>query len=147
MISIEDRQALDDLFARNLWALDLYDGKAFAATFTPDGVLGMREDHRGSAALEAFVATLRKDIPAAWSNHHMSSLVVTPDGKDSVAAQSYVIRVHRLPTQSRGNCSIIWSGYTSDRCVKRGGKWLFAERVFRAWEGDIAAPAKTGVAA
>jgi hypothetical protein len=147
MISIEDRQALDDLFARNTWALDLYDAKAFSATFTPDGVLGMREDHRGTTAIEAFVAALGKDLPAAWSNHHMSALIMTAESADTVVAQSYVIRVHRLPTQARNNCSIIWSGYTNDRCVKRGGAWLFAERFFRAWEGEIASIAKKGVAA
>ena len=148
MINIEDRLAIEDLYARNLWALDLSNAKAFSATFTPDGVLGMREDHRGAAAIEAFVAALAKDLPAAWSNHHMSALTLSAAGSD-VVAHSYIIRVHRLPTQSRNNCSIIWSGYSRDRCVKRGGTWLFAERVLRAWEGEIAAPAsiKKGVAA
>ena len=140
MISIDDRLALDDLFARNLWALDLYDARAFSATFTSDGVLGMREDHRGGAAIEAFVTALGKDLPSAWSNHHQSALVIRADGADAVIAQTYLIRVHRPPTQARNNCSIIWSGYTRDRCVRRDGAWLFAQRTFRAWEGEIAAP-------
>lgn len=141
MITTEDRFAIDALYARSFWALDLGDADAFAATFTADGALHMLERHEGVGALRAFVQRVRTEDPA-WpgSQHHTSSLLVEPDGPDACAAQSYVIRVHRLPTRSRGNSHIAWSGYTLDRCVKQAGSWRFAERRFKAWEGDIPAP-------
>jgi hypothetical protein len=141
MISLEDRLAIETLYSRNLWALDRGDADRFAATFTQEGRLHMRESHEGAGALQDFIRRVRaEDVAWPSSQHHMSSLLVEEASADVCLGQSYVMRVHRLPTRSRGNCQIIWSGYTLDRCTKADGKWRFAERRFRAWEGDIPNP-------
>lgn len=140
MISIEDRIAIEDLYARQWWALDTGDAEGFAATFAEDGILRMAQDHEGRTAIADFARTVAAAPAGGQSNHHMSALIVQPDGDGGISAHSYVIRVHRLPTRSRGNCQVLWSGYSTDRCVKEGGRWVFAERAMRAWEGAVPAP-------
>lgn len=146
MLSIEDRIEIETLFARFWWAFDRGDAAGCAATFLPDGVLAMREDHAGRDRIAALVDDVAAAPAGGQSNHHMSSLLIEASGPGEVVAQSYVIRVHRLPTRSRGNCQVLWSGYSQDRCVKVDGRWLFAQRALRAWEGDIPAPAATDMA-
>ncbi len=144
MITIEDRLAIEELYARHWWALDRGDAAAFAATFTEDGLLAMHEDHRGRTAIADFVRAVAAAPAGGQTNHHMSSLVLTAAGED-VTGQSYVLRVHRLPTRSRGNTQILWSGYSIDRCVRGPDGWRFAERALRAWEGDVPAPSASAV--
>lgn len=146
MISIENRIEIETLFTRFWWAFDRGDAAGCAATFAPDGLLAMREDHAGRDRIVALVNDVAAAPAGGQSNHHMSSLLMESAGPDEVVAQSYVIRVHRLPTRSRGNCQVLWSGYSQDRCIKVDGRWLFAQRTLRAWEGDIPAPAATYMA-
>jgi hypothetical protein len=138
-LSSEDRLDIAELQASNFWALDLGDSDAFAATFVPDGTLQMRRTYHGREAIRAFVAEFRiQDVGFPRAQHLVSQLNVEGSG-DRCAVRTYVTRVHRLPGQHRGNSQIIWSGYSADTCVKVDGRWLFASRALRAWEGDIAA--------
>lgn len=137
MISIEDRVAIEQLYARHWWAFDAGDASGFAATFAEDGILRMAQDHDGRGAIAEFAQAVATAPAGGQSNHHMSALVLEASSSETVSARSYVMRVHRLPTRSRGNCQVLWSGYSTDRCVKTASGWVFAERTLRAWEGPF----------
>jgi len=132
-----DRLDVQELYARNTWALDLGDADAFLDTFTADAVLQMKRRYQGQAQIRSFVDDFRsRDFGFPRAQHLVSGLVLEGDG-DHCQGRAYVTRVHRLPGQHRGNTHLMWTGYSLDLCVKGGGRWRFQSRTLRAWEGEI----------
>ena len=142
-LSAEDRLDIADLYARNAWALDLGDVDAFVSTFTADASLQMKQRYVGHERIRHFMALfLDRDFGFPRAQHLVSQLVVEGDG-DRARARAYITRVHRLPGQHRGNCHVMWTGYSVDDCVRTGGRWQFSSRALRAWEGDISGSLQT----
>jgi hypothetical protein len=138
-LTAEDRIAIADLHARNAWALDLGDAPAFVATFTADAVLRMKQPYEGRHGIEQFMAEFReRDFGFPRAQHLVTQLLIDDAGGDRAGSRSYVTRVHRLPGQHRGNCHVMWTGYSIDTCVRVDGRWLFETRTLCAWEGDVA---------
>ena len=79
-IAIEDRHAIEDLYAQYVWALDTGDVNAFLALFTEHGVFGdtAGRQYHGHAAIGSYVTELtnsapfrgRQDVPLAPDQIH-----------------------------------------------------------------------------
>ena len=134
-LTTQDRLDMQDLVARNAWALDTGDTEAFVATFAADAVLDLAARHEGQAALRKFAEDFRMGDPWLPGSQHVTNQMIIEGDGERATIRSYVQRIHRLPGRGRNNCSVVWAGYFNDVCVKTGGKWLFKERVGRAWEG------------
>lgn len=136
-LTAEDRMLIVELYSRNCWALDMGDEDAFAATFTQDGSLKMRGRYEGEEALRGFIREFReRDFGFPRAQHLVTGLIIEGN-HHRCETRAYVTRVHRLPGQQRGNCHIMWTGYSADICTKIASEWRFESRVLKAWEGDI----------
>jgi hypothetical protein len=136
-LSVEDRLDINDLLARQAWALDTGDSAAYLAGFTADANLNLADTHSGSAAIGKFFADFTaRDPGLPGSQHIVSQIVIEGDGANATA-KAYVTRTHRLPGRGRNNTMIIWAGWYDTKLTKSSGKWLIKEQTGRAWEGDI----------
>jgi hypothetical protein len=133
---VEDYVRINELYARQVWALDTGDVDGFVATFTADGVLDWAQKWEGKEALQKFgTRFLQTDVWLPGSQHVVSALLI--DGSSSEATvRCYVTRTHRLASTSRNNCMVVWAGHHTSKVVKVNGEWLFKEQVSRAWEGS-----------
>ncbi len=135
--TIYDRLGIADLFARYAWCLDTHDLEAFAENFAADGAIDMPGVGRFEGRAEVLrYAKLLTDDPAYPGRQHWvgQSLI---EGNDSACrVRSYAM----VTTRPRaGSPSLLSVGYYADRCAKLGDRWVFAERVFRRWEGEVLA--------
>ena len=136
-VTAEDRIGISDLYARNSWAADVGDVEAYVSTFAADAALDLAKRHQGAAAIRAFAEDARKRDPwLPYSQRLVSQMVVDGDGAKATV-RSYLTRTHRLPGRIRNNCLVVWTGYCTDTVVKKDGKWLFQEKIERAWEGPV----------
>lgn len=115
----EDVTAIHQLLARYAHAIDSGNGKAWAETFTEDGVFEYVDRRRavGRAAIAAVVGTRR---PYA-SRHMAQNALITVDG-DTATMKAYLI-------VTRGTQITVTGGY-EDKLRRVNGAWLFSERRF-----------------
>lgn len=115
----EDVTAIHQLLARYAHAIDSGNGKAWADTFTEDGVFENVDRRRavGRAEIAAVVGTRR---PYA-SRHMAQNALITVDG-DTATMKAYLI-------VTRGTEIIVTGGY-EDKLRRVNGAWLFSERRF-----------------
>jgi hypothetical protein len=128
MLGIDDRLAIQDLYARHNAFVDLGDYERWAECFTEDGVSHTTVRTQGRAAL---VAHGRKRIeerareswtyPLHWNNN----LIV--EGDDRVAfAICYMMRV--VMAKSTGDYRVTHLGVYEDQLLKVDDRWLFKSR-------------------
>jgi uncharacterized protein (TIGR02246 family) len=134
-VSVEDRLAITELFARYAWALDCGDAEGYAALFVPDGMVQTADGLRfhGTAEIRAMVADLVA-LPGFRGTQHQTSHLRIAGGGDQVTTANYFVSIRMDP--SDGHCHIKTMGSHSSVCVKIGGTWLLKERVIRSWRGD-----------
>jgi hypothetical protein len=138
-ISIEDRLAIQELYARQAWALDTGDVDSYVDVFAADATLDLAAQHQGHAAIRAFAEAFRaRDVGLPGGQHHVDQLVFEP-AADGVRCQTraYVTRSYRLPGRGRNNTLMIWQGYYADTLVRTADGWRFERQVGRAWEGGV----------
>lgn len=155
-VSAPDRLALADLVARYAHAMDDRDVAAAAALFTDDAVLrfvSSATELRGRAAIAEFYATAfeqRAGLGAgAVSTHVMSNTIVTAvvrangsDGagdSEAVSLLTHGVAYLAVPGDDDRAATVTVRGLTyTDRCVRGGAGWLFAERTHRLrWQGEL----------
>jgi 3-phenylpropionate/cinnamic acid dioxygenase small subunit len=128
MLSVEDRLAIADLYARHNACVDLGDYERWARCFTEDGVSHTSTRTQGRAALVAHgKARLESRAKEPWGypQHWNSNLIV--EGDDSRASGlCYMTRVVRM--KDTGAFAATHLGIYEDTLVKVGGEWLFASR-------------------
>ena len=139
-LSVSDRLAIHDLVARYAWALDTGDVEGFVACFTRDAVIVEEvfedpdrwEGHAGIRRLAQHYFSV-PDFPGR--QHHVSQLLI----EGSVARCT--ARSFTFVTECRGEPPYIlrFAGYYEDRLRKLRGKWLFAARTIRLWDGPALA--------
>lgn len=118
-LSVEDRLDILELVARYNHAIDSGNGKAWAETFTEDGVFETsRGKTEGHEALAKFVEGMAANMPGArhWNNNH----VIEGDG-DQATHTCYLMLVRPGAEPMSG------SRY-EDNLVKVNGQWKFAQR-------------------
>ena len=137
-VSVEDRLAIHDLFARYAWALDTGDVKGYGACFTEDTVV--TEDvfeepdiWRGRAMAEALAERFRNVPNFPGRQHHVGQILIEPDGVDRWKVKSFT-----FATDCKGEPPyiIIFAGCYYDVVVKLDGEYMFKERYMTLWDGE-----------
>jgi 3-phenylpropionate/cinnamic acid dioxygenase small subunit len=150
VISVQDRLEITELYARNAWAFDTGDVEAFVATFAEDAILDLASRHEGHPKIRRLVQdAARYDPWLPYSQHIVSDVLIEPEADQRVRVRAYVTRIHRLPGRSRNNCQVVWAGYEEDVVTRASGRWLFAHKAARAWQGTVVGritrpPVRTG---
>jgi uncharacterized protein (TIGR02246 family) len=133
-LTADDRLAVMDLIARYAAAIDSGDAAAYAANFTPDGVLdsppnvhcqGRDEIRRWIGGL---FASGRVGGTPAQTRHFVGLPQVQGDAA-RVRARTYVVI---FTLRADGSIGVPSVGSYEDECVKVDGQWLFARRVIRS---------------
>ncbi len=137
-LSVEDRFAIQDLYANYAWALDTGEVEKFVACFTPDAVVTEEvfEDPdrwEGTANLRRMIEHYKGAPGFPGRQHHISQLQLEGDGRMCGG------RAFAFVTECRGEPPYLlrFAGYYQDRLVKRDATWLFAERIIRLWDGAV----------
>ena len=138
-LSIEDRFAIEDLFARYSWALDTGDPDALAETFAPDGeaieeVFEDADIWSGRDGIRALGRHFMRSPHFPGRQHHVSMPQYFPVDEGRVDSRSFVFvtECHDEPPML-----LRFAGYYLDELVKIEGEWLFRKRVIRLWDGEI----------
>jgi hypothetical protein len=139
-LSADDRLAIRDVVSRYCWAVDTGDVDAFLACFCSDGLLvwdafDVPLRWRGAEALRHFASFLRDQPSTAGRQHHVTNLLIEPDG-DGARAKAFVAVALR---QGDGPHLLNVMGWYEDRFRREGGEWKIAERTIRDWSGPILA--------
>jgi hypothetical protein len=137
-LSLEDRSAIEDLFARYSWALGTGDVDGFAATFTPDGcitedVFEEPDVWKGRDAIRAMLRHYANSPNFPGRQHHVSMPLYQPEGdRCRVKSFLYVTECHGEPPYQ-----LRLAGSYTDELIKENGEWLFQSRIIRRWAGEV----------
>jgi uncharacterized protein (TIGR02246 family) len=128
-MSAEDRLDIFDLFARYAWAYDCGDAEAYAAVFTPDGILADQKDLRavGRPAIREAVGTFFQQRGSNVWQHHNNHLRMQGGGRACRVWSYWSVMEHRHADGGYGVRSL---GYYLSDCVKQHGTWFFSGRTF-----------------
>jgi len=128
MLSVEDRLAIADLYARHNANVDLGDYERWAHCFTEDGVSHTSTRTQGRAALVAHgKARLESRAKEPWDypQHWNTNLIVEGDGTRAFG-MCYMTRIVRM--KDTGAFVTTHLGIYEDLLVKVEGQWLFRSR-------------------
>lgn len=138
-LSVEDRFAIQDLFADYSWALDTGDPQALAATFAPDGwvreeVFEDADTWEGHAGIRALGRHFMNSPNFPGRQHHLTMPQFFPRDADHVGSRSFV-----FVTECQGEPPMVlrFAGYYIDELVRLDGTWLIQSRIIRLWDGEI----------
>lgn len=126
MLTLEDRLALHDLYARYAAYRDLGDIEAWAGCFTEDGIFHAGSELRGRKQIAASRApgTLASE-PYANVQHWTGNLILEGNAQNASGA-CYLLRIAK--SAASGEIKIITQVFCEDRLVKVEGQWLIAYR-------------------
>jgi hypothetical protein len=128
-LPIAERYAVLELLARANHAFDDLDGPAFAACFTPAGVLESgRGRHVGSGQLAAYVDSSAQRPPHI---HFTTNTVIRTDeggGSRLVVRSNFLYVEQSRPREITDSLA----GTYLDSLRRHGGAWLIEHRVARA---------------
>lgn len=140
---IRDRMMIEELMNKYLYALDKVDPEAYAAVFTEDGELIVRETdsaddylERGREEIKAYAVGLRESWgmplfgeggpPFGPLRHVYYNFIVELEG-NTASAETYWTTMAENPN---GGAAVIASmGRSEDTFVKLNGQWLFKTRL------------------
>jgi hypothetical protein len=128
MLAIEDRLAIEDLYARHNAYVDLGDYERWAHCFTEDGVSHTTLRTQGRAALVAHGRRrLEERAREPWSYplHWTNNLIVEGDAR-AATALCYMMRMVKI--NATGEHRATHLAVYQDELVKIGGRWLFKSR-------------------
>jgi ketosteroid isomerase-like protein len=129
MLRIEDRLAIQDLYARYCACMDTGDIKGWANSWTEDGVFDSYQYHDGRARIEEYGWAFMKRLPdMKWTNgqHWNNNLIVEGDGR-TADALCYLVVIGKM--KDSGELRICVQGVYRDNLVKLpSGEWKFTRR-------------------
>jgi len=130
--SIEDRLAIEDLYADYVWALDSGDVTGFLALFTDDAEFGDTTGNRyqGHAAIGKYVTQLVNSAPFRGRQHILSGMRFDQTG-DRIGVKAYWLVTKWA--KATGAKTVEVSGWSDDAFVKVAGQWRFSRRVVHYW--------------
>jgi hypothetical protein len=120
-LTVEDRLAIRELYARYNHAIDLGDPKGWADTFTEDGVFSAPTTgtFEGAQALQQFAERAQGMKARHWTNN----LVLEGDaGRAKGCCYLLLLGVGQRPT------SVLASGLYRDELVRTSAGWRFQSR-------------------
>jgi len=118
-----DHLAIEQLYAQYSHAVDLGDGEAWAACFTPDGIFtSFGRSYEGRAAIVALAESTRHRPPG---RHWVSNLVLEP-ADFGVRGSAYLAWLHI----TKSPVTLPTTGFYDDEVVLTAEGWLFRRRTF-----------------
>jgi SnoaL-like protein len=134
-LSLQDRVDIAELYARYAWSLDTRDVTGFAELFAPDGAIEMPDVGRFEGRSEVLrYGRLLTDDPTYPGRQHWIGQSLLEGDTERCRVRSYGMVTGR---SKDGTSALRSLGYYSDQLVKLDGRWMFGERVWRRWEGDV----------
>lgn len=129
VITVEDRLAIMDLFARQSHCIDGGDAAGWAATYALDGSFHSptyKLTATGRAALTDFAENSNSGAKARGEQfrHHVSAVMLTPKTATEVTSVSYLMILATTLDGTRVDRSV----RMFDELVKVEGEWLVASR-------------------
>lgn len=115
----DDRAAIEALLARNMFAQDWHNAKAYRDTFSSDGVLISAAARETGDAVGAAMSKAQSN-----ARHSTTNVVLQIDG-DSALGRAYWIAVSKSADQKP---QLDGYGYYQDEFVKEGGAWRISRR-------------------
>ncbi|MEV0699521.1 nuclear transport factor 2 family protein [Saccharopolyspora sp. NPDC050389] len=119
-----------DLLGRQAHAIDGGAAQQWAETFTPDGIFRSPtypEPVRGRTALTEFAAAFAANNPR--THHIVTNTCIDRADPDECHVKANLLIVRTAQQDGRDVVSIDRVTTIDDRCVRRDGRWLVAERV------------------
>lgn len=133
---VEDRIAIEALFARYAWTLDTGDVDGFTALFTPDGVIsdpGGRYQGRGPHGVDGFMRLMCANPRFRGRQHWVCHTLFDGDAcRYSALSFAMVTSLHIT-----GATNVDLLAYYDDVVVKIDGSWLFEARIIRSWDAEL----------
>jgi hypothetical protein len=129
VLTVEDRFAIQELYARCYWANDRGDADGWAGSFH-DGAVIVHDDlvvEGRAAILEYVMDRIAARVTEPYRNglHLVTNLTLEED-KGVVRARCYFVRVaQHIDT---GAWEARTAGYYEDELGKAGGRWAFTRR-------------------
>jgi len=120
-----DRQAIIDLAANYMRALDRLDQALLEAQFWDDAHLSYGIYEGGPREFAAFCMTA---LSGHDRNHHMLGQHLVEIAGDEAFGEVYYQAYHRLTDEHGAKRDLVIAGRYVDRCEKRDGVWKFAYR-------------------
>jgi 3-phenylpropionate/cinnamic acid dioxygenase small subunit len=123
-LTMEDRAALHDLYARYAYAFDGADPEAWSALFTADGVFAPPgiDPVVGTEELQSFVELRAKGLPGM---RHLMANVLVEETSEGARGQAYFLCI-RLSED--GKFRLRNSGRYEDEFAREDGSWKIARR-------------------
>lgn len=131
MLGVEDRLAINDLYARYCACLDGGDWEAWSRCFTEDAVFTGFQEIRGRAAIAAYGRMRCEERPGSpWkmSQHWNNNLIVEGDACQA-RALCYIVTIGTLRDGIGSQLKV--QGAYDDELEKQDGHWLFRRRTTR----------------
>jgi uncharacterized protein (TIGR02246 family) len=149
---LEDRLAIEQVWAKYAQALDTADPELYSSLFTADAYLEVDgKPYRGREAIRGLIRDIRKKLaidqvpPDAHGRrfgpirHILSNLVVDVKA-DRATSESYWTEIITSGKNAQGvgnPPSVLKMGRYEDELVKRNGQWLYSRRIIT---GDLQMP-------
>ena len=135
------RDAIQDLTADNLWALDTHDIDRYVATYWDDGVWTDFHPDGSVSRLEGADA-IREGTSAYFAargghQHRMENAVYAPSENGWTATYYYWSTVRDAES---GAIELQTTGWISDELEERGGQWRIRSRTVSQWDGTRSHP-------
>jgi len=128
MLSIEDRFAIQDLYARYCACMDTGDIKGWAGSWTEDGVFDSFQYHDGRAKIEEYGwGFMQRLLQKKWTNgQHWNNNLIVEGGGDTASALCYLMVIGKM--RDSGEMKIVIQGWYADELEKENGQWKFKAR-------------------
>ena len=133
-LTLEDRAAIEDLYARYAWALNRGEDDAFAEVFTAESYF---EDpsgqYSGSDTPYEVMAAMRANTTFPGRQHWVGQIVMAGTTQQATA-RAFVMVTSRHATGAT-NLHLVAAYF--DELRKDDGQWRFARRVAKPWRGEV----------
>jgi hypothetical protein len=126
MTDIADRLAIAETLALYCRGIDRCDPDQLAAVFTSSAQIDYGD---GARPVTAVIPGLMTGLGAMrLTQHNISNTVIRLSG-ETAKAETNCVALHIIPAPE-GDVELEVGGRYLDRLVKRGGRWLIAERLY-----------------
>lgn len=131
-----DRDAIEDLFSRYVWAYDCSDEAEFASLFTADVVVvGKGTVYRGAEAIVGWLRYLtamrEREGDDVWM-HEAGQFRFVPTAPGTCLVYAYA--THFSANSAKAQRGVRSLGYFTAECVRHGGEWHFRRFSISPWD-------------
>jgi hypothetical protein len=142
--SPEDRNAIEDLYHRYLWALDTGDTDGYVDTFHPDATViettpeGVKHGRGHEEIRRWLVDDFHGDPNFPGHQHVQENLRYAPDPEGR--EDHWRVRAYCQATTFKGDppvATLFWCGHCDDIVARRDGEWRILQRGIYPWAGDV----------